>query len=89
MHTKDIIMKNLTPSQKRKAYYKSNFKSRKKIVESKRSVKDKFSLFWFKKSKELKKNRDLEDVIWKHFKSYGYDKENMFEEGLKHFGIVQ
>lgn len=48
-----------------------------------------FSNFWAKNKKSYGKSKDLdiEGVLWVHLKAAGYDKPELFEAGIKHFGL--
>lgn len=50
-------------------------------------VKTAFSEFWVRSRKEYNRPRELEDVLWAHIKSAGFDSPELFEEGLAHFGL--
>jgi hypothetical protein len=51
------------------------------------TARDEFSLFWTRVRKEYNRSKDIEPVLWAHLKSIGHDKPELFEAGLKHFGL--
>ena len=51
------------------------------------SVRTAFSEFWAKARKAYNRPRELESILWAHLKSTGNDKPDLFEAGLKHFGL--
>ena len=46
-----------------------------------------FDEFWFKIKKEKNLDDKFKKIIWTHFKAAGFDKPELFENGLKHFGL--
>jgi hypothetical protein len=50
-------------------------------------TRESFRAFWATAKKEYKKSKDLEDVLWAHLKATGFDKPELFEQGLQHFGL--
>jgi hypothetical protein len=46
-----------------------------------------FRAFWAAARKEYGKPRDLEEILWAHLKSAGFDRPEAFEQGLEHFGL--
>lgn len=54
---------------------------------SSKSVKEEFRKFFVKIRRSKKIPKELEKVIWLHFKSAGFDSPEKFEDGLKHFGL--
>lgn len=67
---------------------------RKKAWEAKQSVyktgeektREEFRKFFVKVRGKLNLDKNMEEVIWMHFKTSGFDKQEKFEEGLYHFG---
>jgi len=51
------------------------------------NVRESFRTFWAIVKKEYKKPKELEDVLWAHLKASGFDKPELFEQGLQHFGL--
>lgn len=49
--------------------------------------KEQFRAFWAMNRKAYKKPKELEDVIWAHLKAAGFDKPELFEQGIQHFGL--
>lgn len=67
--------------------------ARKKAWEEKQAKKspeensrEEFRKFFIKIKGKLSLTQDMEEVIWIHFKSAGFDSKEKFEEGIKHFG---
>ncbi len=50
-------------------------------------ARESFRAFWAVVKKEYSKPKELEEVLWAHLKAIGYDKPELFEQGLKHFGL--
>ena len=48
--------------------------------------KEDFRKFFIKVKSKLGLDKDMEQVIWTHFKAYKFDNKDKFEEGIKHFG---
>ena len=46
-----------------------------------------FKKYFLKTSKKYNIRKDLEDIIWIHLKTIKKDSEELFDQGLKHFGI--
>ena len=53
----------------------------------KEDSKEEFRKFFAQKKSNLNLSPSLENVVWLHFKAYGFDKKESFSSGLKHFGI--
>lgn len=56
-------------------------------VEKGEESREAFKYFWATARKEYGKAKDLEDILWAHLKATGNDKPELFEKGLKHFGL--
>lgn len=63
-----------------------NFKENQASISSNDSKED-FRVFFIQNKIKLGLDPNLEEAIWLHFKSAGFDKKDKFEEGLAHFGI--
>ena len=61
----------------------SNFESPKTEID----VREAFSNFWSLEKRHYKKYKEMEDVLWAHLKASGFDKPDLFSEGIKHFGL--
>lgn len=66
---------------------------RKELAEQKKANKevyvdhrDEFRKFFAKVNLKLKLSKEMEDILWKHFIAYGFDKKDKFSDGIKHFG---
>lgn len=46
-----------------------------------------FRLFWAQEKYSYGKSKDLEEILWLHLSTIKKDSPEMFEEGLKHFGL--
>jgi hypothetical protein len=55
--------------------------------EVKQDAREAFSAFWAVAKKDYKKTKDLEEILWAHLKASGFDKPELFEQGLEHFGL--
>jgi hypothetical protein len=51
------------------------------------TIAQKFDNFWIKAVKKYNLKSELKMAIWEHLKSYGFDSEDSFLDGLKHFGL--
>ena len=67
---------------KRKAAHEAK-EAKAKIEDSR----EEFRKFFAQKKSKLALAPSLENVLWLHFKAYGFDKKENFSAGLKHFGI--
>lgn len=47
---------------------------------------EEFRKFFIKIKSKLNLDKDMEEVLWLHLKSSGFDKKELFEKGIKHFG---
>lgn len=52
-------------------------------------VKQLFISFWAKNRAQYGKERDFADILWLHLKSAGFNKPEMFEDGIRHFGLTK
>lgn len=50
-------------------------------------ARESFRTFWALVKKDYKKPKELEDILWAHLKASGFDKPDLFEKGLQHFGL--
>ena len=50
------------------------------------NTRDEFRKFFIKIKGKLGLTQDMEEIIWIHFKSAGFDSKEKFEAGIKHFG---
>jgi hypothetical protein len=55
--------------------------------EVQQDAREAFSAFWAVAKKDYKKTKDLEEILWAHLKASGFDKPELFEKGLEHFGL--
>lgn len=67
---------------RRRAAHESK-ESKKKAEDSR----EEFRKFFAQNKLKLEMSPSLENVLWLHFKAYGFDKKENFFAGLKHFGI--
>ena len=51
------------------------------------SIEQKFDAFWIKAVKKYSLKSELKVAVWKHLKAYGFNTEEQFIDGLKHFGL--
>lgn len=63
--------------------------SQRKLVveEPEADCRESFRAFWAIARKEYKKPRELEDILWAHLRSAGFDRPDLFEKGIEHFGL--
>lgn len=52
-----------------------------------KNIEAEFKRFFIKISRQKNLDLSLEEVLWAHFKSAGFDRVEKFNEGLKHFGL--
>ena len=57
--------------------------SKKQVEENTR---EEFRKFFIQIKNKIKCDSSLEKIIWLHFKSAGFDRKELFIEGIKHFG---
>ena len=50
------------------------------------NTKEEFRKFFIQIKKKFGLKKEMENVIWLHFKAAGFDKKEKFDEGVKHFG---
>jgi hypothetical protein len=55
--------------------------------EVQQDAREAFAAFWAVAKKDYKKTKDLEEILWAHLKASGFDKPELFEQGLEHFGL--
>lgn len=55
-----------------------------KMVEE--NTREEFRKYFIQIKKKLGLGKEMENVIWLHFKAAGFDKKDKFDEGVKHFG---
>ena len=55
-----------------------------KMVEE--NTREEFRKYFVQIKKKLGLGKEMENVIWLHFKAAGFDKKDKFDEGVKHFG---
>lgn len=53
------------------------------------SARESFSSFWASAKKEYNRPKDIEEILWAHLVASGHDKPDLFEKGLKHFGLTK
>ncbi len=56
------------------------------VVSEKTDERENFRKYFLKLRKKLNLGRYLEEVIWVHLKTIKHDKEELFDDGIKHFG---
>lgn len=50
-------------------------------------ARESFRNFWALNRRKYNKPRDLEDIIWAHLRAAKFDKPELFEKGIEHFGL--
>lgn len=58
-----------------------------KAPEADVDAKEAFRVFWTSARKSYDRPKELEEVLWAHLKASGYDKPELFQAGLEHFGL--
>lgn len=48
---------------------------------------DEFRKFWAEQKYQYGKSKDLEPILWAHFKATQHDDPAKFEDGIAHFGL--
>ena len=76
-----VVDKFASAKEKRAAAWEAKQKE-----EKAENSRDEFRKFFIKIKGKLNLAGDMEEVIWIHFKSAGFNKKEKFEEGIKHFG---
>jgi len=69
-----------------KAYRASLHKAVPEIL-SEETKKDLFRAFWAQEKSKYGKPKDLEAILWAHLKAIKHDAPELFEQGIKHFGL--
>ena len=49
-------------------------------------IREEFKKYFTKLKRKMGLGSDLEQIIWLHFKAYGFDKKEKFDDGIRHFG---
>jgi hypothetical protein len=62
-------------------------KTRPQPVEDNQDAKEAFKVFWTLNRKKYNRPKELEEILWAHMKAAGFDKPELFEEGIEHFGL--
>lgn len=62
-------------------------KARPQPPEDPQEVREAFRTFWAMNKKKYNKTKDLEHILWVHMKAAGFDRSDLFEEGIEHFGL--
>lgn len=73
----------LDKARKKRVAFAAEKKSAKVEIEDSR---EEFRKYFLKLKKKLNLNKSLEEIMWVHFKSAGFDKKEKFELGTAHFG---
>jgi hypothetical protein len=82
--TEEIVREALEKEEKEfRSIVQPNFEA----PSSSQDAREAFSAFWAIAKKDYKKSKDLEEVLWAHLKASGFDKPELFEQGLEHFGL--
>lgn len=50
------------------------------------NTREEFRKYFVQIKKKLGLGKEMENVIWLHFKAAGFNKKEKFDEGVKHFG---
>lgn len=82
--TEEIVRESL---EKEQMEYRASRQSNFEAPASSENVREQFSAYWAIAKKEYKRSKDMEDILWAHLKAAGFDKPELFEEGLEHFGL--
>lgn len=69
-----------------KAYRASLWKPQETVL-SEQEKREKFRLFWAQSRRKYGKSKELEQILWIHFKATGFDVPEKFEAGIAHFGL--
>jgi hypothetical protein len=57
-----------------------------KVRARKINDREKFRQFFIKIKNKLQLKNSMEEILWLHLKSSGFDKSEKFEDGIRHFG---
>lgn len=82
--TEEIVRESL---EKEQMEYKASRKVNFEAPSTAENVREQFSAFWAVAKKSYKRSKDMEDILWAHLKSSGFDKPEFFEKGIEHFGL--
>jgi len=53
----------------------------------KENAKEDFRKYFIQIKRKLNLKSDLENVLWSHFESAGFDSKDKFDDGITHFGL--
>lgn len=85
---KDIeTIKSLTDEEKN-AIARAKRIARAGIIEinEETNVREAFRVYFIQIKKKLNLPNELENIIWLHFKASGFNKPELFDAGIRHFG---
>jgi hypothetical protein len=82
--TEEIVREAL---EKEQTEFRSARQSNFEAPVSSQDTREAFAAFWAIAKKDYRKSKDLEDILWAHLKASGFDKPELFEKGLEHFGL--
>jgi hypothetical protein len=74
------------PLKAAKEFRRKAWEDKQKESKNIENTRDEFRKFFIKIKSKLNLDKSMEEVLWVHFKSSGFDKKDKFQEGLKHFG---
>jgi hypothetical protein len=57
-----------------------------KMRMKKNNEREEFRQFFIKIKNKLQLKNSMEEILWLHLKSSGFDKSEKFEDGIRHFG---
>lgn len=82
--TEESIRESLQKEKEAFTISRKNFEAPK---ETSQSAREAFRTFWATSKKNYKNGKDLEDILWTHLVAAKFDKPELFEEGIKNFGL--
>lgn len=50
-------------------------------------IREEFRKYWTVAKKEFNRGKELEEVLWAYLVSIGFNKPELFEKGIKQFGL--
>ena len=82
-YKKDSEIDNFQEARKKRL---AVWELKQKDLQKKENTREEFRKFFIKIKNKLSLEKEMEKVLWIHFKSAGFDKKEKFEAGIKHFG---
>ena len=83
---KESTVKEEMTIEEARAYRASQYRPKAPIL-SDREKREKFRIFWAQERAKYGKSKNLEEILWTHLTAAKLNAPEMFEEGIRHFGL--